>query len=134
MTWMGCEQVAVWFSVEQASNPRMREQLRELLSVDPPDLDAVADLAVEFEPRLGALIREEFAELPRTTMMTILRAWRDAVDDGLPFQLVSERPDAPISFARRRLVRVVTEVDQLGITVRLSHIPTRHPVVQRMSA
>jgi hypothetical protein len=134
MSWTGCEAISVWFTVEQASNPRMREQLRELLAVDPPNLDAIADLAVEFEPQLGELIRKEFAELPKTTLTTILRAWRDAVDDGVPFQLVSERPDAPISFARRRLVRVVTEVDQEGITVRLSHIPTRHPVVQRLSA
>ena len=67
-------------------------------------------------------------------MLSILRAWRDAVESGTSFALVSERPSSPLAFARRRLVRVITDVDESGITVRLSHVPGRHPETCRATA
>lgn len=128
MSWTGCEEIATWFTTRQSADPEFRGALRKLLSTDSPDLDAIAGLVGRDEPRLGALLTEEFRELPPPTTLTVLRAWRSAIDEGLQFQMISERPDAPIAFARRRLVRVVTDVDSSGVTVRLSHIPGRHPL------
>jgi len=64
-------------------------------------------IIAQHEPAIGALVAEEFREWPRPVSMAILRAWRDAVDLGLAFRLVSARPEAPVAFARRRLVQVM---------------------------
>ena len=127
MSFTGCEEFTGWFTALQGADAEFRTELRRLLRAEDPDLAAVADLVGRHELRLGALLREEFAELPRSTTRTVLQAWCDAVDDGLPFRLLNERPDQPVAFARRRLVRVVTDIDEEGVTVRLSHIPGRHP-------
>lgn len=127
MSHSGCEEIAIWFTVQQADDLPFRRALMTELSCADPDLRAIATLVGTREPRLGALVCDEFEDLPRPASLAILRAWRDAVDLGLPFKLVSERPDGAISYARRRLVRVVTEVDESGITVRLSHVPGHHP-------
>jgi hypothetical protein len=123
----GCEELAIWFTTHQSEDLSFRWALSQELSRQEPDLQAVATIVGTREPRLGSLAREELENLPRPASLAILRAWRDAVDLELPFRLVSELPDGPISFARRRLVRVITDVDQSGITVRLSHVPGHHP-------
>lgn len=123
----GCEEIAQWFSLSGASNQELKRELLELLRVDEPNLEAIARLAARHEPRLGHLVREELQSLPRPASLAVLRAWRDAIESDQGFLMVSERPHSPLSFARRRLVRVVTDVEETGITVRLSHVPGRHP-------
>jgi len=125
----GCEEIATWFTARQAVDLSFRWALMQELRSDHPDLKVIATLVGSREPRLGAMVRDEFEELPRPSSLAILRAWRDAIEMGIPFRLVSERPDGLIAFARRRLVRVVTDVDQSGITVRLSHVPGHHPAL-----
>lgn len=127
MSFTGCEEFTGWFTALQGADAEFRADLRRLLRAEEPDLGAVAGLVTRHDPRLGALLRDEFVELPRSTTRTVLQAWCDAVDEGRPFRLLSERPDRPVAFARRRLVRVVTDIDEEGVTVRLSHIPGRHP-------
>ena len=127
MGYTGCEEFALWFTVQQADDPPFRSALRELVEAETLDLEAVASLVERLQPRLGQLAREEFAELPRISSATILRSWLDSIELGLPFSLVSERPDGPIDYARRRCVNVAVEAHESGITVRLSHIPSRHP-------
>lgn len=116
----GCEEVAWWLTAQQADDPVFRVAMRELVAADPLDLDAVASLVATLEPRLGELVREEFADLPRISSATVLRSWLEAVKSELPFKLISERPESPMDFARRRCISVSTEVDDWGITVRLS--------------
>jgi hypothetical protein len=130
----GCEEIALWFTSVQAGDEGFRQQLRGLLGKDEPPLAEVATFIGSHEPRLGLMVRDEFETLPRPASLAILRAWCDAVDMNVPFKLVSEGPDRPLSFARRRLVRVVTDVEQSGITVRLSHVPGHHPVWDAVEA
>lgn len=134
MSHTGCEEIAIWFTACQADDLLFRWSLVQELKRDEPDLLAIASLVGTREPRLGAMVRDEFEDLPRASSLAILRAWRDAVETKVPFRLVSERPESPIAFAKRRLVRVVTDVDQSGITVRLSHVPGHHPVPGAVAA
>lgn len=127
----GCEEIANWFTYTGSTDPGLRRELLALLRCDEPELGLVAGIAAKHEPRLAGLIREELQELPRPSLLMILRAWRDAVESNTRFSLVSERPERPLAFARRRLVRVVADVDEGGITVRLSHVPGRHPEIFR---
>jgi len=124
---MGCRETVEWFTAAQAEDGEFRTELRSLLGAAELDVESVAALISVREPTLGALVAEELRELPRPATLAILRAWSDAVDLGVRFRLVSERPTAPLAFARSRRVQVVLEFDERAIAVRLSHVPGRHP-------
>jgi hypothetical protein len=127
MTVSGCAAISDWFTQFQAAEPEFRIELRALVEAPDLRLDAIAELIGRHEPEFGETLRQEFTELPRYVPWAIFRAWLDATDAGVPFRLVSIPPDQPIEDARRRRIRLATDIEEEGIIVRLSHVPGHHP-------
>jgi hypothetical protein len=128
MALTGCEEFLYWFCKRQATDSEFRVRLAEAMrsSVDPlaSAIRVIADADAEYAPTA----RKEFEELPQFAVSTLLHAWLEATTRNLPFAAHSVRPDRPVEFARERRVRVSVDESDRGIDVRLSHIPTRHPV------
>ncbi len=127
MTLSGCREITTWFTTTQAADVAFRDELRNLVTGESVDLDAVATLIATQNPMVGADVRKEFGELPRVTTKAILRTWADAIDGGLAFTVTSEPPSEPVRMARDRVVQLVTSVGPDGVTVALSHVPGHHP-------
>ena len=129
MTLSGCRRFAVWFSDYQAASPHFRRDLRALVEAPRLNLPAVADLFGQHDAEFGELLRSEFNELPSYVPWAVLRAWLDAMDSGVDFEMESVAPETPIEDARRRRVRVTTNLEADRVVVSLSHVPSRHPVL-----
>jgi hypothetical protein len=123
----GCEPTtAVLTSL--LARPDVRSALRELMANGAP-IDAQLHAVVRFaDPATAANVLHEFQELPRLTVAMILQAWQLADSAGKPFELFSERPTAPVDFARHKRVRIVVDSESDTVRVGLSHIPGRHAV------
>lgn len=101
-------------------------QFRALMDSNASSADIVDAFTTYATADEAALMRAEFAELPRSFVGTFMDAWYMADEQGMPFALTSEAPAKPLEFARNGRVGFRLEHDTAGVTMFVSHVHGRH--------
>ena len=125
MAFTSCNMIALRVTAELGADDGVGAA-RRLLARGAEPAEFIEELARRCEPELAEVLREEFKELPRTLVETVIHSWLLAESAGKPFTLESRVPDRPLEFARRSRVRFTVDVQDDGVTVSLSHVPGRH--------
>lgn len=125
MSLSGCRPAALHLT-EFFADAEVKKTLRTLRAIGATREDYIELMSRHADPTVAAVIREEFAVLPKIALSTLLDAWDLADAAGKPFEVVSLAPDEPIRFARHRQVRITIDVAEDAVRTGLSHIPTRH--------
>ena len=123
------------FATGAYNDPKTRSLIMDMRlngASDTTCLHALASLAEEDWMREA--IWAEFNQLPRTTITQVLDTWTMAAKAGKTWEVSSEEPERIMEFARTKKVRLVTETDDAGIRLVLSHVATRHAQWYRVDA
>ena len=126
MVWVACISIGE-FATGAYNDPKTRALIMDTRlngASDATCLHALASLAEEGWMREASWA--EFNQLPRTTISQVLDTWTMAAKAGKTWAVSSEKPEQTMEFARTKKVRLVTEADDDGIRLVLSHVATRH--------
>jgi hypothetical protein len=122
---MGCVPTTTLVT-ELLKRPDVQECWRNLHARRAATSEYVETMCRLAPPAIAATMREEFSVLPALTVTALVEAWLLADAGGKSFQFASVAPGEPITFARRRRVRLTVDVEEDRVTLALSHVPSRH--------
>ncbi|MPZ97944.1 MAG: hypothetical protein GEU80_01190 [Dehalococcoidia bacterium] len=125
MSNVDCFEV-VWSLTTLFAQEDTKRALHRLRDEQAPPDAFVELLTAHAAPEIGDLMRIEFAELPTTTVATIIEAWAMADAAGKAFEVLSVKPERPLEFARHKRVRFTVDAEEDRVRVFVSHVPTRH--------
>lgn len=125
MTWSGCEET-VWWLTRALKNPDLQARLRELRASGAPPLAYSSAILASLDADVVEMARQELAELPMNTAITLIEAWAMADLGGREFRIESVRPASPLSYARARRVTLAVSSDENAVVASLAHVASRH--------